>query len=294
MKRVATAAVLIPLVLLAVLRAPTSVFLLILALIALQATREYLQLVRSPLLSLNVLSYAGVLLVFVAFWALSRTAGPRGDVTVMAFLASALLVAGLLPLFALSLGMRAGNLTAAPAAAALSVLAPLYVGFPLAAIAGIRDAPFGGFWLLFLLVVVWIGDIVAYYVGKSMGRHLLAPRISPKKTWEGAVASLAAALIAGMLLPRFLLPMVGAWSSSLPAYLDSKPPSMLAGGLTALVLNIGAQFGDLAESMLKRAAAVKDSGSLLPGHGGLLDRIDALLFAAPLLWYIEAFATVMR
>ena len=124
-------------------------------------------------------------------------------------------------------------------------------------------------WLLLLmLVVVWAGDSCAYYLGTRYGRHKLAPVISPHKSWEGAAAGLAGSVLAAL---AFHL-----WRP------ESFPLALVP---LAAVTGVLAQIGDLVESLLKRAAGVKDSGTLLPGHGGVLDRIDALLFAAPV-WYI--------
>jgi phosphatidate cytidylyltransferase len=150
----------------------------------------------------------------------------------------------------------------------------------------------GAFWLLYLLLVVWAGDIFAYAVGRSVGRHLMAPRVSPKKTWEGAAASLAASLLVGSLLFTYALKI----SSFLLQVrlierrdgLFGPKPELWPLILLTVALNIAAQLGDLVESLIKRGAGVKDSGTILPGHGGMLDRIDALLFAAPLLWYYAA------
>ena len=156
--------------------------------------------------------------------------------------------------------------------------------------AGATPAAGGGsILLLYLLLVVWAGDIFAYFVGKSMGRHLMAPRISPKKTWEGAAASLAASLAVGIVWFSYALQI-----SSLLLRLGLiqrrdglfglEKPELWPIVLLTVALNIAAQLGDLVESLIKRGAGVKDSGAILPGHGGMLDRIDALLFAAPVLW----------
>ncbi|MDE2761844.1 MAG: phosphatidate cytidylyltransferase [Gemmatimonadota bacterium] len=120
------------------------------------------------------------------------------------------------------------------------------------------------------LAVTWVGDTAAYFVGKRMGKRPLAPRVSPNKTIEGGVAGLIAAPATGALMGVFL--------QGLPNF----PVSPLAGAAVGLVLGAGAQLGDLAESVLKREAGVKDSGALLPGHGGVLDRFDALFFTIPL------------
>jgi phosphatidate cytidylyltransferase len=130
-------------------------------------------------------------------------------------------------------------------------------------------------------------------VGKSMGRHLMAPRISPKKTWEGAAASLVASVAVGWLLFHYALPLSSALlRAGLIERRDGifglEPPAMGPIILLTVVVNIAAQLGDLVESLIKRGAGVKDSGAILPGHGGMLDRIDALLFAAPVLWYYAA------
>ncbi len=184
---------------------------------------------------------------------------PKGGVLVLAGLLS--LGAGLAVLMA-----RAPVEQAAPAMGALAFGA-LYLGLPLAAVAELQGrAP----WLLFLLLaVVWLGDSAAYYVGTRFGRHRLAPVVSPNKSWEGALASLAAAVVAA-----------AAWSAWRGGSVD-----VLLVGL-AVVTSAAAQIGDLVESMLKRGAGVKDSGALLPGHGGFFDRLDALLFAAPVWWLL--------
>jgi len=138
-------------------------------------------------------------------------------------------------------------------------------------------------------LVVWSGDIFAYFVGKAMGRHLMAPRISPKKTWEGAAASLIASLVIGGSLFYYASQVSTAflqWGliQRRDGMFGLERPSLLPILLLTAALNVAAQLGDLVESLIKRGACVKDSGSILPGHGGMLDRIDALLFAAPVLW----------
>lgn len=120
--------------------------------------------------------------------------------------------------------------------------------------------------LLLLLVVVWLGDTAAYYVGSYLGRHLMAPVVSPKKTWEGAAANLVAAGLAAV-----------AWSL---IRLDALRWDLV---VVAMVIGVVGQLGDLVVSMFKRGAGVKDSGDLLPGHGGVWDRLDAVLLAAPVL-----------
>jgi len=122
-------------------------------------------------------------------------------------------------------------------------------------------------WLAFALILSWAGDSLAYYAGKSFGRHQLASRISPNKTWEGSVASLAGSMVLGIFYLHLTLSV----------------PMLEAAALSAAA-NIAGQAGDLAESALKRGANAKDSSSLLPGHGGLLDRVDSTLFALPVVY----------
>ena len=124
------------------------------------------------------------------------------------------------------------------------------------------------FWLLFALSINWVGDAAAYYVGRAFGRHLLAPVISPKKTWEGSLASVAGSTLYGAVLLGYFLPSAPLWF-------------VIA---VAVVGNIAGQLGDLAESAIKRGAGVKDSGAILPGHGGMLDRVDSTLFALPVVY----------
>src|SRR5262249_5916703 len=130
-------------------------------------------------------------------------------------------------------------------------------------------------WLMYALLLNWAGDAGAYYVGRRFGRHKMAPRVSPQKSWEGAAASLVTSmLLAGWYL-QFFVPEV-----SVPAAL----------GLTAAA-NAAGQAGDPAESAMKRGARVKDSGGILPGHGGFLDRVDSTLFALPVIYaYVKLVA----
>lgn len=121
--------------------------------------------------------------------------------------------------------------------------------------------------LVLLLAIVWLGDSGAYYIGKTWGRHKLAPRVSPNKTWEGAIANIAAGMLAATAWSYWRLGEIDGWIL-----------------LLAALVSTAAQIGDLVESLLKRGAGVKDSGQILPGHGGMLDRMDALLFAAPVMW----------
>ncbi|MGB2625209.1 MAG: phosphatidate cytidylyltransferase [Candidatus Acidiferrum sp.] len=153
-------------------------------------------------------------------------------------------------------------------AAGISSSALLLVAYPLSFVVPMH----GAFWqgsrfLLFALVLTWAADTTAYFVGRAVGRHPLAPRISPKKTWEGSIGSMF-----GSLLVAYLFHF----------WIDIALVHLM---LMAVLGNVAGQTGDLLESAYKRSAGVKDSGGLLPGHGGVLDRIDALILCVPVIWY---------
>lgn len=285
MKRVATAAVLIPLVLLAVFRAPAWLFLVIVLVVALLGVREFLKIAEAHGFEPSrVATFVVAALGFLAFRDLGWLA-PAYPLVVAALL----IFAG--PLF-LAVATRAADLSKSLPSAAVSVLALAYIAFPLAFLVLVRERPWGKFLLFYLLVVVWAGDTLAYYAGRAFGRHKLAPRISPGKTWEGTLASLVGSAIVGTLLFAFAQEITGFLlrihllkpedGIPNPATLS---PAIWHAALLTVAINIAAQVGDLAESAIKRGANLKDSGSILPGHGGMLDRIDALLFAAPVLCY---------
>jgi phosphatidate cytidylyltransferase len=189
----------------------------------------------------------------------------------------------------LVVGMLRRDLATSFPAAAASFFCIGYTAFPLLLLANLRQQWAGAFLILYLFLVVWTGDTAAYYFGRAIGRHKMAPRISPGKTWEGGIASFVASIGVGVLVFNYARPISAALLSAhlidrWQGYLAPSPPVGQIVVLSALI-NITAQLGDLVESLLKRGASVKDSGALLPGHGGMLDRIDALLFALPVLWF---------
>jgi phosphatidate cytidylyltransferase len=165
---------------------------------------------------------------------------------------------------------------------AYSILGLIYIGLPMGMLYLLSTRDNGASLLLFLFLVVWSGDIAALYVGRTFGRFKLAPSLSPNKTWEGSVASVVGSVLATLFVIWLAAFLVAHGVNEL-----SYPGSSWRWIGLAVLLNIGAQVGDLVESAIKRGAGVKDSGHLLPGHGGMLDRIDALLLAAPLLWYAQ-------
>jgi len=268
MKRVLTALVLIPLVLVLVFLGPRWLIIVATAVLAGLAAWEYLGLAelggaRPPRIA-----------VVVAVAAIFAGNSDYPDLTAAIF-------------SALSLGLLLYCTFRSPAErvmpdAAVSVFCLMYVGLTLLTLPALREEPNGPSLLIFLFFVVWAGDISALYVGRAWGRHKLAPRLSPNKSWEGAVGSVAGSLLAaGGLLA--LADWFTQWNSAKLSY----PDEIWYWLVLAVIVNIAAQVGDLAESALKRSVGAKDSGTLLPGHGGVLDRIDSLLLAAPVLWYAQ-------
>ena len=261
MQRLLTAAILTPLVLLALFKLPGPWFFAFIAVLVDWAVFEYLQIVRNraPQAPLKTLLLA-VPLAAVAVSASLIEGGELLDPRLHLFTAGVLLSVGLGSLTLLSRVPLSETLDA------LGILGfgVLYFALPISSLHYLQQADP---WLVFLLLaIVWLGDTAAYYAGSKLGRHKMAPVISPKKSWEGARAGFATTILAAAV-----------WSWWRLGRIDIE--LLAAAALTAAA----AQIGDLVESMIKRGSGVKDSGNILPGHGGMLDRIDALLFAAPVL-----------
>jgi phosphatidate cytidylyltransferase len=248
MKRLLTALVLIPAVTYVILWADYWVFLSVLIVVALLCYYEYAGIAAGyGFGALSPMGYGAGLLLLVwqgATWPL---------VTVIT-------------LVALAAAMRADDLSKTLPRAALLLMGVVYVFGCWKCAMPVRQA--NRHWLMYALLLNWAGDSGAYYVGRAFGKHKMAPRVSPKKSWEGAAASVVASvLVGGAYLFRFI------------------PGMSVAGaiGLT-VVANAAGQLGDLAESAIKRGGAVKDSSAILPGHGGFLDRVDSTLFTLPVIY----------
>jgi phosphatidate cytidylyltransferase len=268
MKRVITAAVLVPLVLLLLLRGSFFLVLVATALVAELATWEYISIAdahgsRIP----RTLVLIAIALLFAATFHNRLLVLP---------------VIGLCSLVLLIVCSFRSPLERALPDTAFSVFALIYIGLTLAILPLVWVQQDGPSLLVFLFCIVWTGDTAALYVGRNFGRTKLSPRISPNKSWEGSAASLAGSL----LIAAGLLALSRALEERSIFTLHYAGPLARWLGL-AVVLNLFAQVGDLVESAIKRGAGVKDSGAMLPGHGGILDRIDALLLAAPVLWYAQ-------
>ncbi len=287
-KRIATAVVLIPLVLLLVLKAPLYVLALVAGAVALLAIAEFLKLATHYAVQpLAPATYTFVAIFFL--WVILTSTNRTPLVETTAMLYGLAVAAALAPFVFLTVAMQRANLATGYPAAAASSFAVVYIAIPMALLVAIREQPAGAIWTVYTLLAVWAGDIFAYFVGKSLGRHRMSPEISPKKTWEGAVASILASVIVGTL-----------WMQHAPAISSTllriglidrrdgmfglEQPQLWPILLLSALVNIAAQLGDLVESLIKRGAGVKDSGTILPGHGGMLDRIDAMLFAVPVVW----------
>ena len=298
MKRVLTAILLIPLVILALFVAPLWLFTLLVLGVALLAAREYLDIAQASGLSpFRRLCYLFLVCVFLVTFAAGQMMNVNYrlgfSLTVASAASWALLLLVAAPFLLMVLGMRREPLSQALPDAAASFLLLPYIGASLASMVLLRSYANGALFLLYVMLLVWTGDVAAYYVGRAIGKRKIAPRVSPGKSWAGTIASAVAAIVAAVALFRYVGPIhdglariglitpVGyTWYQPLAAPHSSlAPPALVV--VFALCVNVAAQLGDLVESMLKRGGGLKDSGALLPGHGGVLDRIDALLFAAP-------------
>ena len=273
-QRVLTALILMPLVAAAVWWGPNSLVAAMAALVAIVALREFFSMaVESSSLAYRYWTFLAAAAVmaqqsYVARLAsasnlgelLSQSRSPRPSVELILF-------GFVLGLAVIALA-SARPLAEALPAASVSAAGLVFIALPFSAVIRLQGVDLiGRQLLLFVLVLVWVGDIAAFFVGRSIGRLKMAPHLSPSKTWEGALANFLGALVVAALF--------GYW-------VKIQPVHMLAMGALG---NVAGQLGDLFESAWKRSAGVKDSGTILPGHGGMLDRIDALILAAPAVWY---------
>ena len=275
MKRLITALVLMPLVWAIIFLAPQAVLVLVVAVVATLCFVEYVGIVRAHGLPMSYFAAVPGFL-FPAAQALTFLARPDAGWTFytphttvteppewISFWTASSLAGVILAIVVLSLLLRQANLSLVLPAAGAAMIGVFYIYGPWwSAISLHRISPH---WLLFALAANWIGDSAAYFAGRSFGRNKLAPHISPGKSWEGAIAAwVATVLFAVTYLPQTVHVSYGA-----AAFLGA-------------VVNPAGQIGDLVESALKRGANLKDSGNLLPGHGGWLDRLDSSLFTLPM------------
>jgi phosphatidate cytidylyltransferase len=196
---------------------------------------------------------------------------------------AALVISGLLPLAYTALVVLIGalgtliwlipNLTSGKVLhrGGLALVGPLYLGYSLAHVVGLRNTTQGWEWVFHVLISTFATDTAAYLVGRSVGKRLMAPRVSPNKTWEGAAGGLIGGVVASMCMATILDLPVPVWKSA----------------ILGVSISILAQLGDLTESLIKRVYRAKNAGSLIPGHGGILDRLDSLIFTVVGLYYLR-------
>jgi phosphatidate cytidylyltransferase len=253
MKRVLTAAIAIPLVVVITIFAPDWLFALITGLVCALSAAEFLALAEKKGMARPGRWFLGL----VALVAVSFIGGTGWVVSMLTFSAITLM----------TVTVFTGPIESALSRAGMGLAAIVYCSVTLGFLVILpRESIF------VLFAIIWAGDVAAYYGGRAFGRHALAPKVSPKKTVEGAVAGLIASIAAGIFAGVWL------WGESWITFAGISAATAVAG-----------QLGDLAESVLKRSAGVKDSFSILPGHGGILDRLDSLFFAAPVFyWFFSA------
>lgn len=249
MKRILTGLVLAPIIAYSVLWGPALLFLAVLSVIAVFCFWEYRGLVAAHGFDPpGVAGFAAGLVVLLA---------PLNAIFPV-----------ILALLFLALVLRLEDLAKALPSAGSAILGILYVFGGWRTARELRDISV--WWLFLALSLNWVGDTMAYYTGRAFGRHKMAPSVSPGKTWEGAAGSVVASVAYAVVYAHFLLPGVSALESI----------------LVGLIGNVAGQVGDLVESALKRGCGVKDSGNLLPGHGGWLDRVDSSLFSVPAVYLL--------
>ncbi|HEV2421004.1 MAG TPA: phosphatidate cytidylyltransferase [Candidatus Acidoferrales bacterium] len=275
-KRIITGAILIPAVVALVYLGPSWLVAIVAAVVALLAVKEFFKLTSQVgMRAFSIWTMVCTVILFYSQWLagnaeLHRLGSGTEIITNVRFgvyLSNEAVF--LVFLFGAALMGTASRVSIAdvlPAIAASSA-ALIFVAWPFSYLIRMDGRlPEGPVLVLFALAVVWAGDTLAYFTGKSMGRVKMAPALSPGKTWEGAVGNIIGSLVVGYFFARWQNGGLTAWLA------------------TAALANIAGQVGDLVESAYKRGAGVKDSGAMLPGHGGMLDRIDSLIFAAPVVW----------
>lgn len=260
-----TAVVALPILIVAIAMAGPALLALIIALVVVLALWEYghIAYYDAPLKPWGLLSLVSYLCGLLMVWAAYRNAPG---------LMPAVLAADLAAVAFISLGRFHSDPTIS-VTLARQILGVVYIALPFSLLMLIRLGADGVTWIFWLLAIVFAGDTAAYYTGSYFGKHKLAPHVSPNKTIEGALGGLGANLVVGALIKALFLPLLP-WGGCLIFFVAA---------------GIAGQIGDLFESVLKRTADIKDSGRILPGHGGILDRIDALLFAIPVAYFFKLF-----
>jgi phosphatidate cytidylyltransferase len=270
LKRWLTSMVALPIVIFLIAKGGMS-FVLLICVVCTISLQEYYKIVFPETQRIRLISFLGIL------W---------GCLTIL--MASQKMTDGIFLVFALNFFasalicvFKAGHSSGSMDIMAKQVQGMIYIPLTLTFLVFLRlgESESGTVWIIYLLCIIFAGDVGAYYVGTYMGKHKLMPLVSPKKTVEGALGGILANILVGSVI-NFYLPV-------LPWGLDMSMLPWPTAILFFITAGVVGQAGDLFESLLKRAANIKDSGKILPGHGGLLDRIDALLFAAPVAFFYK-------
>ena len=255
-----SAAVLLPVVILVVLKGGPIMLACFLALLsAIAMTEFYAMALPERKMEQWLADMAGLALIFIPF--------VGSEKIILSVIGLLFIVFSLLFLF------RIRSIETAAQEIAFALLALLYIPFLLMHLVLLRQTPYGVQWLFVIMLIVMTNDSAAYYTGSTFGKHRLYPLVSPKKSVEGAIGGLFGSLCGTMLAKFTFFPQL--------TFVDAI--------VTALVIGMVGQIGDLFESLLKRSFGVKDSGAIIPGHGGVLDRLDSILFAAPITYYYVLF-----
>lgn len=261
MKRWATGVIAVPILIVIIAYGSEGMFTLLITFATLAGVAEYNRMVFGAGRSREkVETLAVTLLILIA-----AAAGDRVLlVAIMSFAVMAILMLNLLRISEEGLDMiRVGKV----------IMGIMYIPLLMSHFILIRQMSTGVLWIFFILVLAFSGDIAAYYVGRGLGRRKLLPEVSPGKTVEGTIGLVAGSITGCLLFRQLFFPML----------------PVLHTVILGLVGSVAGQLGDLCESALKRAAGVKDSGALLPGHGGILDRLDCLMFITPFVYYYQVF-----
>jgi phosphatidate cytidylyltransferase len=279
--RVLTAAILIPIVVAAIWWGPTWLIAVLAAGIAIVALLEFFSMAaRLGLQAYRMWTcFAAAGIMAQQFYAsrlasvtslgelLNRSAKVNLEIVLFGYVLGTAVIA---------LGSRRPFAEALPSVS-IGAAALVVIVLPFSAVVRLHGVDvLGPFLLLFTVTLVWVGDTAAYFTGRSIGRWKMAPQVSPGKTWEGAAANLLGALLVAVVFGR--------WTRISPVHMLGM----------ALAGNVAGQLGDLFKSTWKRGAGIKDSGTILPGHGGMLDRIDAMILAAPAVWYYFQWVALKR
>jgi phosphatidate cytidylyltransferase len=261
MKRWATGVIAVPILIMIIAYGSEGMFTLLIAFATLVGVAEYNRMVFGAGRSREKIETIAVALMILS----SAAAGEKIIIlAILSFAVMAVLMLNLLRISEEGLDMiRVGKV----------IMGIMYIPLLMSHFILIRQTSTGVLWIFFILVLAFSGDIAAYYVGRGIGRRKLLPEVSPGKTIEGTIGLVAGSIAGCLLFRQLFFPLL------------SVPHTVILG----LVGSIAGQLGDLCESALKRAAGVKDSGAILPGHGGILDRLDCLMFITPFVYYYQVF-----